>query len=208
MASATGLHSSLLYAWDKLSGRRFLVDTGAEVSVLPATGLDTRTNPTGSSLKAANGSTITTYGVRTTKLHFGTHQYKWDFTVADVSRPLLGADLLRANSLLVDLGLHGKRLVHTETYHSTPLRKAVDAAPHLDAISVATDPYGKLLAEFLDITVPKFSQPSTKHGVEHFIATKGPPVHARTRRAATTSLLHLRVHHRYQTHQGHRQSCC
>ena len=120
MASATGLHSSLLYAWDKLSGRRFLVDTGAEVSVLPATGLDTRTNPTGSSLKAANGSTITTYGVRTTKLHFGTHQYKWDFTVADVSRPLLGADFLRANSLLVDL--HGKRLVHTETYHSTPLR--------------------------------------------------------------------------------------
>ena len=180
MASVTGLHSSLLYAWDKLSGRRFLVDTGAEVSVLPATGLDTRTNPTGSSLKAANGSTITTYGVRTAKLHFGTHQYKWDFTVADVSRPLLGADFLRANSLLVDL--HGKRLVHAETYHSTPLRKAVDAAPHLDAISVATDPYGKLLAEFPDITVPKFSQPSTKHGVEHFIATKGPPVHARTRR--------------------------
>ena len=65
-----------------------------------------------------------------------------DFTVADVSRPLLGADFLRANSLLVDL--HGKRLVHTETYHSTPLRKAVDAAPHLDAISVATDPYADL----------------------------------------------------------------
>ena len=181
MASATGLNDSLLYVWDKSSERRFLVDTGAEVSVLPATGLDTRTCRTGPTLKAANGSTIKTYGIHSTKLQFGSHQYKWDFTVADVSRPLLGADFLRANSLLVDL--KGKCLVEADTYLSIPLRRAPDStAPHLDAISIAKDPYGKLLAEFPDITEPNFSQASTKHGVEHFISTKGPPVHARARR--------------------------
>ena len=180
MASATGHNDSLLYVWDRNSGRRFLVDTGAEVSVLPATGLDTRTNEAGPSLKAANGSSIKTYGVRSTKLRFASRQYKWNFVVADVSRPLLGADFLPANSLLVDL--KGKRLVDAETYLSIPLGKTVKSALHLDAIAVSTDPYDMLLAEFPDITIPNFTQSSTKHGVEHFITTKGPPVHARARR--------------------------
>ena len=103
VASAAGHNESLLFAWDSHSGRRFLVDTGAEVSVLPATGLDTRTGQSGPSLKAANGSSIKTYGVHTTKLCFASCQYEWKFIIADVARPLLGADFLRANSLLVDL---------------------------------------------------------------------------------------------------------
>ena len=110
------------------------MDTGAEVSVLPATGLDTRTCQAGPSLKAANGSSIKTYGVHSTKLQLGSRQYKWDFTVADVSHPLLGADFLWANALLVDL--KGKHLVEADTYLSVPLCRAPDS--HLDA---ATDPY-------------------------------------------------------------------
>lgn len=31
-----------LYSWDRRSGRRFLLDTGVEVSVLPPSGADTR----------------------------------------------------------------------------------------------------------------------------------------------------------------------
>ena len=175
VASAIGLNDSLLFVWDKNSGRRFLVDTGAEVSVLPATGLDTRTGQSGPALKAANSSTIKTYAVRTVKLRFASSQYEWQFIVADVSRPLLGVDFLRANSLLVDL--KGKRLVDAETYLSVPLGHARSSAPHLDAISASTNQYNMLLAEFPDITVPKFTQSSTKHGVEHVIDTKGPPVH-------------------------------
>ena len=180
VASATGLNDGLLFVSDTHSGRRFLVDTGAEVSVLPATGLDTRTGQSGPSLKAANGSSIKTYGVRTTTLKLASRQFKWNFIIADVTRPLLGADFLRANALLVDL--KGKRLVDAETYLSVPLGSAGTGAPHLDAISASTDKYDMLLAEYPDITVPKFSQPSTKHGVEHFIPTKGPPVHAHARR--------------------------
>ena len=180
VATATGLNDSLLFAWDSRSGRRFLVDTGAEVSVLPATGLDTRIGQPGPPLKADNGSSITTYGVRPTKLRFASREYNWKFIIADVARPLLGADFLRANSLLVDL--KSKRLVDAGTYLSIPLGNAGMGAPHLDAISISTDKYDMLLAEFPDITVPNFAQPFTKHGVEHFIPTKGPPVHAHARR--------------------------
>ncbi|KAJ8346303.1 hypothetical protein AAFF_G00220750 [Aldrovandia affinis] len=36
--------------------------------------------------------------------------------------------------------------------------------------------------DFPDLTTPTFSSAAVKHGVDHFIATTGPPVHARARR--------------------------
>lgn len=46
-------------------------------------------------------------------------------------------------------------------------------APQLNTISRFTDQYDMLLAEFPDIMTPNFMQSPTKHGVEHFITTKG-----------------------------------
>ena len=170
------------YQWppflcDTVSKRQFLVDTGAKVSVLPATGLDTRTKQPGPQLLAANDSSIRTFGTRTLSLHFASNAYQWDFIVADVSHPLLGADFLRSNSLLVDP--KGKRLMDAATYHSIPLHSTRVSAPRLDAISSSTDCYDLLLTDFPDITTPNFVQSPTKHGIEHFIATNGPPVHVR-----------------------------
>ena len=159
MASAAGHNESLFFAWDSHSRCRFLVDTGAEVSVLPATGLDTRTGQSGPSLRAANGSSIKTYGACTTKLCFASRQYEWKFIIANVARPLLGADFLRANSLLVDL--KGKRLVDAETYLSIPLGKARACAPRLATIFASTDKYDLLLAEF----------PERHHGTQFFQIT-------------------------------------
>ena len=56
--------------------------------------------------------------------------------------------------------------------------------PRLGAISSSTDQYDLLLAEFSDITTPNFIQTHPEHGIEHFITTTGPPVHARARRIA------------------------
>ena len=47
------------------------------------------------------------------------------------------------------------------------------------AISTSTDQYDILLAEFAAITTPNFVHQPTKHGVEHFITTTVPPIHAR-----------------------------
>ena len=180
VAVAAGHKNGLLFLCDSISKRQFLVDTGAEVSVLPATGLDTRTRQPGPPLLAANGSSIRTYGTRRLSFHFASNTYHWNFIIADVTRPLLGADFLRSNSLLVDL--KGKRLVDAATFHSAPLRPTTAPAPHLDAISTSTNQYDMLLAEFPDIVTPNFVQSPTKHGIEHFITTRGPPVHARARR--------------------------
>eukprot|EP00731_Ephydatia_muelleri_P032551 Em0024g95a len=105
VAMAASHNTGLFFLWDKISGRQFLVDTGAEISVILATASDKRNthDKQGPLLSAANGTTIKTYGSRIVPLQFASKGYKWSFTIADVSRPLLGADFLRANSLLVDL---------------------------------------------------------------------------------------------------------
>lgn len=90
---------------------------------------------------------------------------------------MLGADFLRAHS-----DIKGKRLIDPSDFTSIALRSVPATAPHLDSIASADDEYAKLLAEFPDVTSPSFSNSSPKHGVELFIPTKGPPLHACARR--------------------------
>ena len=180
-------NTGLFFLWDKISGRQFLVDTGAEISVIPATASDKRNthDKQGPLLSAANGTTIKTYGSRIVPLQFASKGYQWSFTIADVSHPLLGADFLRSNSLLVDL--KGRRLVDAETYHSVPLGATRTPALHLNAVT--SNQYNTLLSKFPEITMPVFTQAAIKHTVEHFISTKGPPVHARPRRLCPDKLV-------------------
>ena len=127
----------LLFVWDKVSGERFLVDTGAEVSVFPASGLITCTKHPGTSLVAANGSTIKTYGTRTIPLCFTTKQYKWDFIIVEVSRPLLGANFFASKfaprgpqgeasggrrDILIDSTVQSRR-VGTSLQHGTSIQQ-------------------------------------------------------------------------------------
>lgn len=194
VATVTGATSSLLYVQDNKSGRRFLVDTGAEVSVVPSSRWDVHKVKTDCTLVAANGSLIPTYGTRPISFMFGSQRYQWPFIIAKVARPLLGADFLRANSLLVDL--KGKRLIHAETFATTQLTTASLSAPHgrhfgFTVLHVETgdNRYTKLLAEFPELTTPTFAKPTVKHGVEHSVPTEGPPVHARARRLAPDKLV-------------------
>ena len=168
--------SGLFILYDTISKRHFLVDTGAEVSVIPANGLDTCGKRSGPLLLAANGSSIRTYETCTLSLRCDSNMYCWNFVIVDVSCSLLGADFLRSNSLLVDL--KKKQLVVATTYQSARLCSTRAIVPHLDAISVSNDPYNLLLANFCEITTPNFMESHTRHGLLHFITTKGPPVHA------------------------------
>ena len=78
VASATGHNSDLLFLHDSVSKQQFLVDAGAEVSVLPATGLDTCTKRLWQPHLAANGSSIRTYMYGTSKLtlHLASNKYQ------------------------------------------------------------------------------------------------------------------------------------
>ncbi|GFS16789.1 retrovirus-related Pol polyprotein [Elysia marginata] len=75
--------------------RRFLVDTGAQVSVAPATWFERRSGQPGSPLHAANGTSIPTYGSRNVPLCFNHRTYQAHLIIAVVKRPLLEKEHLQ-----------------------------------------------------------------------------------------------------------------
>ena len=78
--------AKILYLRDKLSGIRYLVDTGAGLSVLPPLQIDNAHKGKGKSLRAANGSEMATYGERAVEIDFGLgRSYNWVFHEADVT---------------------------------------------------------------------------------------------------------------------------
>ena len=103
-AAGNRSQSRLFYITDTNSGLRFLVDTGAEVSLLPASISDQNRNQAGLPLQAANNSTISTFGTRSLTLDFSLRRsLPWVFTLASVCNPILGADFLKYYQLLVDM---------------------------------------------------------------------------------------------------------
>ena len=100
------------YITDELTGTRFLVDTGAFCSIYPASHHEKHIiDKDPLCLAAANGSSITSHGMKDIQLRFAGHTYSWSFRLAQVTQPLLGADFLAHHHLLVDVA--GQRLLVT-----------------------------------------------------------------------------------------------
>ena len=94
----------LFYITDCANGLRFLVDTGAKVSVVPPSATDRNHHKDNLSLQAANKTSIATYGNRLLTLNIGLRRtFQWVFIIPDVKTPIIGADFLRHYSILVDL---------------------------------------------------------------------------------------------------------
>ena len=185
-AMGAGRDCRLLFITDSLSGRRLLVDSGAQRSILPAQAVDTMAGGHGPQMDAANGTPIRTYCTRYVEVCFGGRSFSWDFVMAAVSTPLLGADFLCAFNLLVDV--KNCRLIDALSFSSYPCTLGGGGALCLSNTLATGDPYQRLLAEFPDLTTPTFSSAVAKHGVEHHMITVGPPVYARARRLDSAKL--------------------
>jgi hypothetical protein len=86
---------------DRRTGIPFLIDTGAEISVIPVS--KGNHQPTAQSLRAANGSPIATYGQRLLNLDLKLRrEFPWVFTIAAVPFAIIGIDFLQHFDLLVD----------------------------------------------------------------------------------------------------------
>ena len=200
IGSVTASHDGrALYVRDSASGRRFLVDTGARISVFPASGQDIRSGCSDILLEAANGSTIHTYGRKTVDLSINRRNFRWEFVIADVTQALLGADFLCSKGLMVDI--QGQRLVDTTTYASLPLLSTTGLAQGIHNITTDNEFYD-LLTEFSEILTPTFASPTTQHGVVHFIPTVGPPIHSRARRLPPDKLAIAREEFRTMEDMG------
>ena len=181
--SSTGHpHSRLFFVRDRNSSLSFLVDTGAEVSVIPPSGSTNSRCHTGYALRAVNQSSIATYGTRSLTLDLGLRRtFRWVFIVADVQHTILGADFLHHFSLSVDvrqsllLDTVTQLQVHGISTHT------VSASPSLPSLD-PQDPYAAIVAEFPGILRPLPKEQPVRHTVTHHIRTTGPPVSARPRR--------------------------
>ena len=171
----------LLKIKDSSTGISFLIDTGAEYSVIPATSADRTGGVRGLDLQAANNSKIKSYGRRMLTVSLGLRKsFNWIFLVADVSHPLLGADFLSAHDLLVDTK-RGTLIDHQTGLSSSGSLSSL-ASTQLTAVIATSDPeFERLLREFPALTQTS-KAPEPQHSVRHHIETTGPPVFCRPRR--------------------------
>ena len=115
-------NNHLLQVYDSITRCKYLVDTGAMISVLKRSHTDV-TPSDGFRLQAANGSTIKTYGQRSVTLNIGLRRsFKHIFIIADVQQNIIGADFLSKYQLLVDMSR--KRLIDQLTTLSVPTVKS------------------------------------------------------------------------------------
>ncbi|UYV80483.1 hypothetical protein LAZ67_19000293 [Cordylochernes scorpioides] len=96
------------------NNNHFLLDTGAEISVLPPRPEDRRRGPTKFTLTAANNSPIKTYGERFLNLDLGLRRdFKWRFIIADTNKAILGADFMEHFGIIPDI--KGKFIIDSLT---------------------------------------------------------------------------------------------
>ena len=182
------ISTNSFFLLDTYTGLRFLIDTGTCRSFLPKSkvhrdciaGTDT-------SLIAVKGSQILTYGYKALQLSFTGSKYKWDFIVADVSTPIIGADFLANFNLLVDMA--NRHLVNASTLASTsitaaPADLALQITDTSDAYSSPKSSYPEVFRPVLHLT----SQTFAEHGIYHHIKTSGPPIFSKFCRLAPDKL--------------------
>lgn len=170
---------------DKLGGRVYLADSGADTSVFPATQADRAGSHQSPQLRAANGTRIGTYGRRNIPLKFGGRSFLVEFLIADVAEPILGADFFAHHDLLIDIGQ--QRVSSRDGSFHANAHVAYNPMPGLH--HVARDRFEELLDKFPGLFTPNFRpDAAVKHQAEHFIETKGPPLRGTARRLSDDKL--------------------
>lgn len=179
--------TSRLFVTDRKSKVQYLIDTGSDLCVLPRRFLRRSGTPTDYSLTAANGTIINTYGTLKIHLDLGLRRdFVWNFVVASVDKPIIGADFLAHYGLLIDC--RNSRLLDSVTTLSSPGSMGQCHVPSIKAISGNSE-YHNLLAKYPTLTKPSGVQREVKHSTVHYIRTlPGPPVFCRPRRLAPDRL--------------------
>ncbi|GFT68390.1 hypothetical protein TNCV_659811 [Trichonephila clavipes] len=91
-----------LFVKDRTTNLHFLVDSGADCSIIPATSKNKQ--PSDYKLFAANGTEIPTYGIKVLNIDLGLRrEFLFPFIIAKVSKGILGADFLNKFNLLIDI---------------------------------------------------------------------------------------------------------
>lgn len=168
------------YVLDQRSNTKFLIDTGAEVSIIPAQYRDKLNGRRGEQLQGPSGEHIDGYGRRQVNLRLGHLECTWNFLVAAVTIPILGADFFKHHKLTIDIA--GSKVTKANTHESIRLCHTAEIANVTNTPKTVPAEFSKLLNEHSSIAKPDFHLPTVRHGVFLHIPTTGPPVSAKPRR--------------------------
>ena len=114
MSAAGDTQRWLFYITDGASGLKFLIDMGAEVSVVPRSQTHRKTQK-GPKQQIINNTSIPTYVTCSLTLNLALcRTFRSFFIIADVSKAILSADCLKHYGLQVDMKLH--RLLDSLTH--------------------------------------------------------------------------------------------
>lgn len=183
----TNCHVFRLQVRDKISNKIFLVDSGADVSVLPLISKSSDMRPTAMVLYAANGSPIKVVGEKRIKIDLGLRRsFFWSFVVADVTSPIIGSDFIKHHDLLIDL--RRNRLIDNITGIVSQLTTPIACEAAIIKSFNSSDPFADVLEKFSDITKLSPFGSATKSSIEHRIITTGQPVFCRPRRLSPEKL--------------------
>ncbi|GFW36705.1 hypothetical protein TNCV_1220371 [Trichonephila clavipes] len=177
----------LLSKLDRETGCQFLVDSGADVSILSWTKTKGECQASQYKLYAAIGTEIPTYGLKILTLDLGLRRpFQWPFIIAKVKRGIIGADFLQKFQLLIDL--HKRKLIDGVTNLSIKGEVAtIQENNDLSTVNRASK-YFNLLKSYPDLTKPNLVNRVVKHGVKHHILTTGQPVYSKARQLAPDKL--------------------
>lgn len=185
---------------DRRSSLKYLIDTGADVSVIPPTMIERGKSESSGSLFAANGSIIITYGEKRLELNLGLRRsFTWTFIIADVKQPIIGADFIMHYKLLIDLA--NDRLIDVTTLLATMgsvIRMKLNAIKAYDI----NKEFDRILEEFPEIVNPNLQKPWKKPKTYHYIETKGLPTFTTSRILSPDILLAAREEFRTMIQQG------
>lgn len=176
-----------LFVRDVKSKTRFLVDTGADLTVFPVSPSQRSQPPSNLILYAANQTTIKTFGTKSLTIDLGLDRlFKWNFVIADIQKPIIGSDFLGKYGLLIDI--KNNSLIDPNSRRTCKGIAAIIHDVSIKCVSLSSE-YTSLVQEFSDLTKINFNC-KAKHAVKHHIeTTKGPAVFCKPRRLSPEKLL-------------------
>ncbi|XP_014209642.1 uncharacterized protein LOC106640198 [Copidosoma floridanum] len=153
-------------------------DSSVPSNVVPKA--DSDTGPSAFKLHAANNTFINTYGEIKLTLSLRLNcPVSWNFIVADVPYPIIGADLMHSDGLIVDV--RRRRII--DPFSNTFVFGGITSCSYFKvSLFDPSSSWSKILSDFPEITGSKPAEPILAKDIFYYIETTVPPVHERPRR--------------------------
>lgn len=193
-------HNHRFFIKDTTTSKYFLVDTGAALSIIPRSMTKHARASTHQHLYAANDTKIATYGTIRLNINFNLRRvFTWNFMVADIQTPILGADFLIHFKLVINLSK--AELIDSTTQLSSKGILTNQPYNRLSTIK-PNDEFHQLVSQYIgttDINNYKLPLHST---VQHTIETTCQPIREPPRRYSGEKLKTIREEFDNLLHQG------